>query len=166
VRRPSHYVHEKIPAVSRRSQSFDPHEASCCGSKCKSTLKRNVYPEAHGGHPARSLSGSHRSVNRNVQDQRNGSGPPLCHHPLAWHSFHIRQRGVPIGLHHSSEITCRNHRIENYNHILILTSPSHCVKNINRALPRAYQQSSQPRYSFSCGPVRLQALLLSLLQVR
>ena len=43
--------------------------------------------------------------------------------PLAQHPFGIRQCRVPIGLRHSSRITCRNYRIENYNHVLILILP-------------------------------------------
>jgi hypothetical protein len=82
VRRRSHYVHEKISAVGRRSQSLNAHKVSCCGSKCKSTRRRNVYPEAHGGHPARSLLDPHRLANRNVQDQGNDSRPPLCQYPF------------------------------------------------------------------------------------
>ena len=58
--------------------------------------------------------------------------------PLAQHPFCIRQCGAPIGLRHSSRVTCRNHRIENYNHVLILTSPSPCANNANGALPRAH----------------------------
>jgi SCA7, zinc-binding domain len=110
VRRRSHYVHEKISAVGGGSQSLNAHKVSCCGSKCKSTRRRNVYPEAHGGHPARSLLDPHRLVNRNVQDQGNDS---RANTPLAQHPFRIRQCGVPTGLRCSSRITCRNHRIEN-----------------------------------------------------
>ena len=53
---------------------------------------------------------------------------PFANTPLAQHPFRIRHCGVPIGLRHSSRITCRNHRIENYNHVLILTSPSPCAR--------------------------------------
>jgi|ERR1700733_1547391 hypothetical protein len=49
---------------------------------------------------------------------------PFANTPLAQHPFRIGQYGVPIGLGHNSRVACRNHRIESYNHVLALTSPS------------------------------------------
>jgi hypothetical protein len=129
VRRRSHYAHEKIPAVGRRSQNLNPHKVSCCGSKCKNTGGTST-PRLM----ARSLSDPHRPVNRNVQDQGIDSRPPLCQHPLAQHPFRVRLLACAAVV----ELLVETIALRTYNHVLILTSPSPCAKNFNRAFARAH----------------------------
>ena len=82
VRRRSHYVHEKILAVGRRSQNLDPPKRAVAAQSVRAYQRGTSTPRLTEATRQGLLSDSHQSVNRNVQDQGNDSGPPLCQYPF------------------------------------------------------------------------------------